>query len=261
MSPVKRTIDLFSETLRLSLADEGEGRPYLLLHGGAGPASMAGLARALSSNSRVITPTHPGFNGEPRPERFARIDDLATAYLALIERLDLQDVVVIGNSIGGWIAAEMALRQSPRLAAIVLINSVGIETGAPVLAIANPMTATPAERGAMAFHNPQKFATAPSGPETAAAMAANQKTLGVYAGEPFMHEPTLRSRLAGMRVPALVVWGTSDRIVDANYGRLLAGSIPGARFEPVEQAGHFPQIERLDEVVRRVRDFIAGASA
>ena len=213
------------------------------------------MARALSSNSRVITPTHPGFDGEPRPERFARIDDLATAYLALIERLDLQDVVVIGNSVGGWIAAEMALRQSPRLAAIVLINSVGIETGAPVLAIANPMAATPAERGAMAFHDPKKFAAAPSGAEAAAAMAANQKTLGVYAGEPFMHEPTLRSRLAEMRVPALVAWGISDRIVDTSYGRLLAGSIPGARFEPIEQAGHFPQIERLDEVVRLVRDF------
>jgi pimeloyl-ACP methyl ester carboxylesterase len=255
MGLMKRTIDLFSETLRLSFTDAGEGRPNLLLHGGAGPASISGLGRALLPSSRVITPTHPGFDGEPRPERFARIDDLATAYLALIERLDLQDVVVIGNSVGGWIAAEMALRQSPRLAAIVLINSVGIETGAPVLAIANPMAATPAERGAMAFHDPQKFAAAPSGPEAAAAMAANQKTLGVYAGEPFMHEPTLRSRLAEMRVPALVAWGISDRIVDTSYGRLLAGSIPGARFEPIEQAGHFPQIERLDEVVRLVRDF------
>ena len=255
MTPQKRTVELFSETLPLSYVEQGEGRPFLLLHSGAGPGSMIGLAGVLATNGRAILPTYPGFNGEPRPERFARIDDLALAGLAIIEKLDLRDVVVIGNSVGGWIAAEMALRNSPRIASIVLINAAGIETGSAELAIADPMAVPPAERARMAFHNPQKFAVAPATPEAAAVMAENQKTLRVYAGNPFMHDPTLRARLRQVSVPAMVIWGASDKVVDAEYGRVFADSIPNGLFELVTEAGHFPQIERLEEVVRLIRDF------
>jgi pimeloyl-ACP methyl ester carboxylesterase len=89
-------------------------------------------------------------------------------------------------------------------------------------------------------------------------MANNQRTLRVYAGEPFMHDPTLRSRLAQISIPAMIAWGESDRIVDVDYGRRYASSIPGARFELIPEAAHFPQIERLDEVVRLIGDFAAG---
>ncbi len=253
-------VTLFAQTLPLAFTDEGTGQTFLLLHGGAGPGSMAGLGAVLSQNARVVTPTHPGFNGEPKPNWFTRVDDLALAYLALIEQLQLSNVVVVGNSVGGWIAAEMALRKSPRIAGIVLLNAVGIDGGSPERAIVDPMALAPAERAAHAFHDPARFAAAPSGPEAARVMADNQAALRVYAGEPFMHHPTLRSRLAQMAVPALVVWGESDRIVNLGYGQVYADSIPGARFEKVAGAGHFPQIERPDEVVRLIRSF-ADASA
>jgi pimeloyl-ACP methyl ester carboxylesterase len=253
----KQEMELFSETLHLAFTDQGEGRAFLILHGGAGPASVSGLGGALAKNARSIVPTHPGFDGEPRPDRFARIDDLVLAYLALIERLNLKSVVVVGNSVGGWIAAEMALRKSPRLAGIVLLNAVGIDTGLAERSIVDPMKLAPAERSALAFHAPARFAVAPSGP-AAVAMANNQQTLRVYAGEPFMHEPTLRSRLAQISIPAMIAWGESDRIVDVDYGRRYASSIPGARFELIPEAAHFPQIERLDEVVRLISDFTAG---
>lgn len=251
-------VTLFSQTLPLAFSDEGAGQTFLLLHGGAGPASMAGLGAILSQGARVVTPTHPGFNGEPRPDWFTRIDDLVLAYLALIEQLQLSNVVVVGNSVGGWIAAEMALHKSPQVAGIVLLNAVGIDGGSPERAIVDPMALAPAERAAHSFHDPARFALAPSSPEAVKVMASNQATLRVYAGEPFMHHPTLRSRLAQMSVPALVAWGESDRIANVGYGQLYAESIPGARFERVAEAGHFPQIERPDEVVRLVRGFAGG---
>src|SRR5712664_2615631 len=99
MAIALHAVDLFADTLHLSFAEAGTGRSFLLLHGGAGPASMYGLAEALSAKARTVVPTHPGFNGAPRPERFGRIDDLVLAYLSLIERLDLQDVVLVGNSV------------------------------------------------------------------------------------------------------------------------------------------------------------------
>ncbi len=254
--PISRTT-LFADALPLVIADRGSGRPFLLLHGGAGPASVLGLADALATEARVIVPTHPGFNGEPRPDWFRRVDDLALAYLGLLDRLDLHDVVVVGNSLGGWIGAEMALRHSPRIAATVLINAVGIDTGSPDKAIVDPLTLAPAERASFAFHDPARFAAAPPTPEAAAMMVANQKTLRVYAGE-ILHDPGLRPRLAQFDGPALVLWGASDRIVDADYGRLFAASIPGACFELVPEAGHFPHIERRDEVLLLMRRFLAA---
>ena len=242
----------------LAFTDQGAGRTFLLLHGGAGPASLFGLAAALSKNARVIVPTHPGFNGEPRPERFMRVDDLVLAYLAFIEKLNLNDVILIGNSVGGWICAEIALRQSPRLAGMVLLDAVGIDTGSAEKEIVDPMKLPLPEMLRLSFHNPQKFAVPPSSPEAAAVMANNQRTLRVYAGEPFMHEPTLRSRLPQMKIPTMVIWGESDRIVDVGYGRLYANSIPDARFEVVSEAAHFPHIERLDQVVQLVNDFTAA---
>ncbi len=161
---------------------------------------------------------------------------------------------MVGNSFGGWIAAELALRQSPRIAGIVLLNAVGIDTGSPDKKIVDPMAIPPAERSALSFHDPERFAVVPSGPHLAV-MAENQRSLRVYAGEPFMHDPALRGRLAGISTPALVVWGESDRIVDAAYGRRWAESIPGARFELVPRAGHFPQIEQPEAVLRLLADF------
>jgi pimeloyl-ACP methyl ester carboxylesterase len=256
MNATKRHLDLFSETLKLAFTDQGSGHPFLLLHGGAGSGSMMGLAGALATNGRAIVPVHPGFDGEPRPDKFARLDDLVLAYLALLERLDLKNVVIVGNSVGGWIAAEMGLRKSPRIAGVVLLDAGGIDTGSPDRALPDLSKASPAERVAMAFHDPKRFAIVPSDPDAAAASARNQQTLRVYAGEPF--DPTLRSRLAAMSTPSLLVWGASDRVYDVDYGRLYAKSIPGSRFELVSDAGHLPQIERLEETTRLITGF-AGA--
>ena len=255
MADSNQTVHLFAEAFPLALSDQGSGRTFLILHGGAGPASVSGLAGALADNGRVIVPTHPGFAGQPQPGWFNRVDDLALAYLALLERVDARDVVLVGNSFGGWIAAEMALRKSPRIAGLVLLNAVGIDPDPAGRAIVDPTAVPPAERSALAFHDPQRYAIAPSGPDAAATMAENQKTLRLYSGEHFMVEPTLRSRLARMPVPTIVAWGESDRIVDVDYGRRYAESIAGADFKRIAEAGHFPHIEKLDEVVRLVANF------
>lgn len=255
MSKSSSKAALFAESLSISYSVNGDGVGYLILHGGAGPGSVVGLAAALSKSGRVLAPTHPGFNGEPRPEWFSRVSDLATAYLELIEKLGLDEVVVVGNSVGGWIAAEIALRRSPRIAGLVLLNAVGIdvEEGAP--AILNPSTLPPSERGAAAFHDPARMGIAPTTPEALAVMEQNMKTLSVYAGQPFMHDPNLRDRLSGMSLPAMVIWGESDRIANVGYGQRFAKSIPGARFEAVPEAGHFPQIEQLDRVLSLIAAF------
>src|SRR5437870_4415650 len=105
----------------LTFTERGGGRPFVILHGGAGPLSVSGFADLLAETEkvRVIAPTYPGFGGTPRLGALDSIRGLAALYVALLDDLELTDVTVIGNSIGGWIAAEMALRGSPRVDRIV----------------------------------------------------------------------------------------------------------------------------------------------
>lgn len=243
---------LFSGTLPIAFTERGRGdTTYVLLHGGAGPRSMLALAESLPG--RVIVPTHPGFDGTARPSWLARPADLVLAYLALLDALAADRVVVVGNSFGGWLAAELGLRGSPRIAKVALLNAVGIASGdRPIV---DPGKLPPAERAAFAFHDPARFASTLVTPEAAPHLAANQEALRVYAGSPFMHDPTLAGRLAALAVPALVLWGESDRIVDVAYGQRFAASMPGARFEVVPAAGHFPHIEQRELVAARLTAF------
>src|SRR4051812_3912336 len=106
--------------------DQGSGRRFLLLHGGGGPLSVAAFAERLATGNRVITPTHPGFGGTERPDALRTVRGLAELYATLLDELQLADVTVIGNSLGGWIAAELALLHSPRVSRLILVDAVGI---------------------------------------------------------------------------------------------------------------------------------------
>lgn len=250
-----RELSLLADTLPLTVDDRGRGTPYLLLHGGAGPRSMAGLAESLAQTGRAVLPTHPGFEGRPRPAWCDRVADLALAYLALVERLALDGVVVVGNSLGGWIGAEMALRASPRVAGLVLLNAVGVAPTPATGAIADPAALAPAELLALAFHDPARGAAAFAGADPVVA-AANQAALRAYTGDAFMHDPTLRERLSRLTLPTLVLWGASDGVVSPAYGRHFADGIPGAQFALVAEAGHFPQIEQPEAVAAAMDGFL-----
>jgi pimeloyl-ACP methyl ester carboxylesterase len=244
-------------TVPVTVTESGEGRPILLLHGGGGPLTVAGFAALLSSkeSTRVLTPMHPGFGATPRPEALTDVRGLAALYVALLDELDLADVTVIGNSIGGWIASEMALLGSPRIGRVVLANAVGIEVdGHPV---ADFFSLTLPEVAQLSYHDPVKFAIDPSKftPEQQAVMAGNRAALAVY-GSP-MTDPTLHGRLSGVTVPTLVVWGEADRIVDPEYGSAFASAIPDAKFQLLTETGHMPQLETPDGLLQAVTAFIA----
>jgi pimeloyl-ACP methyl ester carboxylesterase len=245
----------------VTVDDRGEGRPFLLLHGGGGPQTVAGFAELLATKepARVITPTHPGFGGTPRPDGLAGMAGLAALYRELLDRLGLDGVTVIGNSIGGWIAAELALLGSPRIRATVLVDAVGIEVeGHPVTDIF-PLSLD--ELARLSYHDPAAFRIDPAAMTEAqrAGMAANRAVLQVYGGAR-MTDPSLRGRLAAIAMPTLVIWGDADRIVDPGYGRAYAAAVPGARFELLTETGHLPQLESPEQLLRVVWDF-AGAPA
>ena len=110
---------------------------------------MAGFGELLATTHDVcvLVPVHPGFGGTHRPYGLVGIPVLAGLYNGLIELLGLKDVTVIGDSIGGWITAEVALLRSPRVSGIVLIDAVGIEVPGHPVADFFAMTMTPAHPG------------------------------------------------------------------------------------------------------------------
>jgi pimeloyl-ACP methyl ester carboxylesterase len=241
--------------VELSVAEFGSGQPFLVLHGGAGPQSVAGFAEKFADTHqvRVLVPTHPGFGGTQRPEPLDSVASLAAVYLALLDQLDLADVTVVGNSIGGWIAAEIALSKSARVSGIVLIDAVGIEV--PGHRVADFFGLTMNEVFQLSFHNPQRFSFDPTTlpPAAQAVAAGNRVAIAVYAGSA-MTDPTLRERLGTLEIPTLVLWGESDGMVDVDYGRAYAAAIPMARFQLLSETGHSPQLETPDQVIDAIWD-------
>jgi len=243
-------------TVEVSVTEKGEGRPFLLLHGGGGPLTVNGFADLLAARrpARVIVPTHPGFGGTPRPDSLATVPGLAALYIGLLAELDLRDVTVIGNSIGGWIAAEMALLDTNRISSFVLVDAVGIEV--PAHPIADFYSLTPRQVAEFSYHDPDRFGIDPAklSPEALKAMTGNRAALAVYSGTA-MKDAGLIGRLAGVKTPTLVVWGDSDRIADPDYGRAFADAIPGGRYQILRDTGHLPQIETPGQLLDAVWAF------
>jgi pimeloyl-ACP methyl ester carboxylesterase len=242
--------------VQLTVEEVGAGRPFLLLHGGAGPASVLPFAAHLAARrpARVIVPTFPGFNGTPRPEDLRDARGLAGLSVALLEQLDLRDVTVAGNSLGGWVTAEIALLGSERVSGVVILDGVGIEV--PGHPVADFFSLTPQELADRSYHEPDRFRIDPANLSDAqrAIMGANRQAIALYAGQD-MTDRTLAGRLAGVIVPTLVLWGLSDRIVDPEYGQAFAGAIPGARYQPLAGTGHMPQLETPALVLDPIWDF------
>jgi pimeloyl-ACP methyl ester carboxylesterase len=256
-TPISLRVRTSAGDVPLTADERGSGPAVVLLHGGAGPASMAGFADLLAAETgaRVVVPVHPGFGGTPRPEALTTVAGLAEAYAGLLEHLELADATVIGNSLGGWVAAELALRRPERLGRIALVDAVGIAVpGHPVAA-----PTTPAEVAQRSWFDPTKAPSVDPGtlPEAAReVLAGNRATLALYGGS--MSDPTLAGRLVDVDVPTLVLWGEADRVADPDYGRAYAAAIPGARFELLPRTGHVPQLETPDALLEALRAFVIG---
>jgi len=233
----------------------GSGGTFLLLHGGGGPRTMGGFAELLAEHSRgrVLLPTHPGFAGTPVAESLTSTRELASAYVGLVEHLDLADVTLVGNSFGGWLAAEIALLGNPRIGRVVIVDGIGLAV--PGHAPADVRGLTPAQLAALSFHDPSKAPTPPSAGGTGP--SPDVLALLRYSG-PDMVDATLAGRLADLDVPAQIVWGESDGIVDAEYGAAYADAIPNATFTLLHGTGHLPQLETPGALLDVILDGAPG---
>jgi pimeloyl-ACP methyl ester carboxylesterase len=256
---VVKTISL--NGVRIEMMERGAGPPLLFLHPEIGIDSDAAVLDLLAARTRVIVPTHPGFGGSEAPRSFDSVDDLAYFYLDLLDELDLKDVALVGVSLGGWIAAELAIKSAKRISHLILGNPVGIKVaGREHRDIADMFAMTETDFLEIAYHEPaagrRDYKAMPE--EEVRNAARNREATARYAWSPFMHDPKLKGRLHRIRLPTLFLWGSSDRVTNEDYGHAYCAAIPGARFERIERAGHFPHLERPSEFAEKIFAFIGA---
>lgn len=244
--------------VELEVFHEGSGRPLLLLHGAAGLDHRADFLPLLARHFEVIAPSHPGFGRTALPDRFDSVDDLAYLYLDLADALDLRQAILVGCSLGGWIAAEIAVRSTARFAKLVLAAPIGIKVGnRESRDIPDIFATSPDEVIRLAFHDPAKGAIdfASLTDEELQIIVRNRESLALYTWEPYMHNPKLRYHLDRIRIPTLILRGASDGLVSQGYAEAYAALIPGARLELISEAGHATEIEKPREFAERVAAF------
>src|SRR5271156_5183848 len=214
--------------------------PLVFLHGAGGHTGWMGFLDALAEDFAVFAPEHPGFGRSDDPPWLDEVGDLAYFYLDFLATLGLDRVHLIGTSLGGWIAAELAVRNQTRLASLTLVCAVGITAnGKPI----DDIFRLSVEENLRRFY---------ADPERASRrlvdmakvdiniVAKNRTTVTRLAYRPRFYNPNLAKWLHRITVPTLLVWGDMDGLVPPEFGEAYHAAIPGSRFVVLKDAGHAP---------------------
>ena len=242
----------------------GSGPPLLVLHGAGGNRGWRRWMAQVAPHHTIYAPTHPGFGTSGDAEWMEGIDDLARFYLWFLDAVKLPRVHLLGHSIGGWTAAELATMHPGAVERLVLVAPVGLkpETGE----ILDVFFHTPAELLALTVYDPatvpewaELYGTPPTPAELEIA-TRNREMTARLTWKPYMFNPRLSRFLPRVTAPALIVLGREDRIVPVICGEQYRRLLPRAALAVLDRCGHLPPIEKPDEFARLVLDFLAGRS-
>lgn len=242
---------------RTRIQRAGKGTPVIFLHGAGGAQNWLPFMDRLSDQYDLIVPEHPGFGGSDTPEWLDNIGDLALFYLDFIAALGLDKAHLVGTSLGGWVAAELAVRNTTSVRSLTLVAPAGLRVkGVPM---ADVFMLSPEDTQKHLFFDPALAQAALARPVTDADIdiaMKNRLALAKLAWEPRLFNPHLRKWMHRIDRPTLVLWGREDRIIPSRYAEEFAGLIKGARVEIFDQCGHVPQVEKQDAFVQSLTRFL-----
>jgi pimeloyl-ACP methyl ester carboxylesterase len=244
---------------RINLRRGGSGEPLLFLHGASGAPAILPFMEKLAQRFDVLVPEHPGYGLSDEPEWLENIHDAAYFYLDFLKHQKLQGVTLVGSSMGGWIAMEMAVRDTSRIKSLVLVSPAGVR--APGVQPADIFLMPPEELVRSLFHDP-KLAEArlaePVTPESVDMALKNRHTTARLAWEPRLHDPHLPKWLHRIDVPVKIIWGAEDRILPVAFSAELKKLMPDAEVEVLKNVGHLPHAEKAQEFCELVFRFAQG---
>jgi pimeloyl-ACP methyl ester carboxylesterase len=258
VTPATSELDVRGTPVRLQRA--GDGAPLLFLHGAGAGGRWLSFQTALARRFDVIAPTHPGHGGSPAAEWIEDISDLAFHYLDLLDALELSRLHLVGASLGGWIAAEIAVMASHRLSSLVLIDPVGIKVEGWIYPFIFGMDLP--QVVATVFHRPEAaMALAPKDQsvDTLVELYRQNAAMARVAWNPYLYDPRLRRRLARIAAPTLLAWGEHDRLAPLVCAEAWRKEIPNARLVTFAHSGHVPHLEEPAAVAAVVIEFCEAA--
>jgi len=231
-------------TSLLYLHDHGLGNLWLEYH------------QRLAQSFHVFAPDIPGYGLTGRPDWMRDMSDYILYFRDLLDQLSLDKALVAGHSLGGWMAAELAVWYPERVEKLVLSNALGIRVkGSPV---ADIFAMNPREVLATCFDD---FAAAmplmPAAFDTDYLLSQYRQltTLASLAWNPG-YDPRLERRLERIACPTLIIWGQNDRLVPPAYGDAFHRLIAGSELVMLEGTGHMPMFEKAGEWTKAIRDFL-----
>ena len=240
----------------------GSGEPLVVLHGAGGNSGWLNYVNALSDKYTVYLPSHPGYGKSERPDWLETMADLASFYTWFLEVQGLEGSRAIGFSMGGWLAAEIAASCRHAFSKLMLVDAAGIQPQQGE--IADIFIISPAQVAELLFHDPKQapeyesiYGGEPT-PEQTDIAEGNREMSVRLCWKPYLHNPSLSYYLRKVTTPTLIIWGKQDAIFPLECGELYRDALPNATLNSIDQSGNRPHIEKPQEFLGAVEEFLAG---
>jgi pimeloyl-ACP methyl ester carboxylesterase len=246
----------------IALMRGGAGRPLLFLHAGGGGAGWLPFMADLAARHDVIVPEHPGFGASDTPDWLDNIQDLARFYLDFLDQLDLNNVDLVGSSLGGWVAAEIAVRNTKRLNSVTLIGSAGIHV--PGVPQVDTFLLNDEQLIRSLFDDGKRIEAMiaeAKRPELEDVILKNRTTTAKLVWQPRSYDPHLHKWLRRIDVPTHLIWGANDKLFPKDYAFAFQKLIPGSSVTIIPRSGHLPHIEQREAFVTALEGFLEKKKA
>lgn len=261
----EKTISVRNGMFETKLRMGGSGEPLLYLHGAGGLREWEPFLAGLAKSFAVYAPSHPGFESSTGIEHIDDIIDLVVYYNDFLDAIGLESAHVVGHSMGGMFAAELAALSPERVDKLVLCNAVGLWIDEHP--VADFFAVTPPELANMLWHDTESemakamFAVPQDEQEQLEAFLLRSQHLAT-AGKFLWPIPDkgLKKRIHRIKAPAHIVWGQSDGLTPAVYAQAFQKRIPGAEVTILPRCAHLPMYEDMDGFVSTVTDFLTSVS-
>lgn len=238
---------------KTELLKGGDGPPLLYLHSAAGETDWLPFHEGLAQRFTVYAPAHPGFSASEGLEEIRDIHDYAWHYVDLLDVLGLEQVPIVGFSLGAWIAAELALLRPERVRRMVLTAAAGLHV--PDAPVAELFIDDLEDLRELLFYNPSDLETVeramPLSLEDSRILQwlkAREATARV-GWNPYMHDPKLVGHLHRITCPILILWGRHDKLLPLRHGEVYAEKLPHAELTVLEDCGHMVPFEKMEQFV------------
>lgn len=245
----------------LQVLKAGKGKPLLVFHAEMGFEGWLKWHAALAEKRTLYIPLHPGFGNTPQASWIMNMRDLGSFYSRFIREQKLGPVDVIGFSLGGYLAAEMATANSAQFNKMILVGAAGLRPPTGEIMDMFAMTARNyLNANVLDQRNAPEFATLFGGEATPAQYEAWEEARAEtarLAWQPYMFTQSMANLLENVAgLPTLLVWGKQDAVVPLSVGELYKKQIAGSKLVTFDQCGHMPQIEKSAEFIKQVESFL-----